>query len=113
MSSAANWSYTARATHWPKIGRDDWSGVDTFGPPVSFDCDYSAKAERRTDSLGVEFVSSQIIYTERASIQPGDRVMLGELSEANPIAAGASIVRAVARHADTFERIADDYEVVT
>lgn len=113
MSSIASWSYTAKATHWPKIGRDDWSGADTFGPPVAFACDYSAKAERRTDALGVEFVSTQIIYTERASIRPGDRVMLGESVEANPISAGASVVRSVARHADTFERVSDDYEVVT
>lgn len=111
MSSLAAWSYSAKATHWPKTGRDDWSGVDTFGAPVVFDCDYSGKAERRTDSKGLEFVASLVIYTERNSIEPGDRLMLGEHSEASPISAGAVEVRSVTRSADTFERLADDYEV--
>ena len=112
MSSLASWSYTAKATHWPLIGVDDWSRVATFGPPSVFDCDYKAEAKRMTDSKGVEFTSSQVIYTERASIKPGDRVLIGEHA-GDPIAAGAWEVRAVKRDADTFNRVADDFQVAT
>lgn len=112
MSSLASWSYTAKATHWPLIAVDDWSRVATFGPPSVFDCDYKAEAKRMTDSKGVEFTSSQVIYTERADIKPGDRVLIGDHA-GDPIAAGAWEVRAVKRDADTFNRAADDFQVVT
>ena len=113
MSNAANWSYTSTATHWPSMGRDDWTGTLRFGAPVSFACDYSAKAERMTDQKGVEFVSRQIIYTERATINRGDFVMIGASTAADPIAAGAFEVRSVTRFSDTFEKLADDYMVAT
>src|SRR6185369_1083042 len=113
MSAAANWSYSARATVWPWMGRDDWSGVETFGPPQAFDCDYSAKSERRTDAKGVEFVTRQLIYTERGDIKQQDRVLIGESALVDPIAAGALEVRAITHNADTFDRAADDYEVAT
>jgi len=113
MSSAASWSYTARATLWPWLGRDDWSRVETFGPPQAFDCDYTAESKRMTDAKGVEFTTRQMIYTERADIKQGDRVLIGESAEASPITAGALEVRVVTRYGDTFDRAADDFLVVT
>lgn len=113
MSAAASWSYTATATVWPLQGRDDWSGARSFGAPVSFDCDYSAKAERATDAMGVEFVTRQVIYTERTDIKPGDMVLIGEHTGADPVAAGAHEVRGVQRDADTFGRLADDFVLMT
>ena len=113
MSSAANWSYTAVATLWPWLGRDDWSNVDTFGPPVTFPCDYSSESKRVTDSKGVEFVTRQILWTERADIKQGDRVLIGVSVSPDPIAAGALEVRAITRDADTFDRVADDFTVMT
>lgn len=112
MSAAASWSYTAKATHWPRTGRDGRTGLENFGPPATFDCDYSAKAERMTDAKGLEFVSRQTVFTEKADIKPGDRVLLGE-HLGDPLAAGALEVRAVGRDADTFDRQADDYRVVS
>lgn len=112
MSSLASWSYTAKATHWPLIAVNDWSRVATFGPPSVFDCDYKAEAKRMTNAKGVEFTSSQVIYTERADIKPGDRVLIGDHA-GDPIAAGAWEVRAVKRDADTFNRAADDMQVIT
>lgn len=119
MSAAANWSYTAKATHWPLIGRDDWSGQNTYGPPVVFDCDYKAEAVRSADAggtspqTGVELALRQVIYTEYAVVKQGDYVLIGESAEGDPIAAGAAEVRTVVRDADTFDRIADDYRILT
>lgn len=118
MSAAAAWSYTAVATLWPLLGRDDWTGAVTYGAPQAVACDYSAKAERRTmdggsNSVGIEFITKQIIYTERADIKRGDRILIGESTSLDPVAAGAAEVRTVTRNADTFDRLADDYEVAT
>ncbi len=39
--------------------------------------------------------------------------MIGVSNEANPVAAGADEVRQVIRYADTFERLTDDYAIIT
>jgi hypothetical protein len=111
MSAASAWSYTHTATHWPLIGRDDWKGVLTFGAPVAFACDYKAEAKRKTDAKGVEFITTQVFFTERSTIQPGDRLLIGASVSADPIAVGALEVRSVARFADTFDSLADDFKV--
>lgn len=112
MSASSSWSHTSTATHWQLTGFDDWTGAKTFGPPVTFACDYSAKSVRMTDSKGIEFTSRQIIYTERAIIVQGDMVLIG-IHTSDPITAKAFEVRAVTRDADTFDQLADDYTVVT
>lgn len=110
MSAIARFAYTSKATHWPLIGRDDWSGVESFGSPVVFDCDYKAESKRMTDSKGVEFTASQVIFTEYASVKPGDRVLIGQHS-GQPSQAWE--VRATKRYADTFGQQSDDWEVIT
>lgn len=87
--------------------------MKTFGPPEGFACDYSAAAERLTDDRGIEFTSRQILHTEKAGIAQGDMVLIGESTNADPIAAGAYEVRSVTRYSDTFDRLADDYRVAT
>jgi len=113
MSAAASWSYTATATLWPFLSRDDRTGKATFGPPIPIACDYQAKADRKTDARGVEFVTRQLIYTERSDIKQQDRILIGASDQVDPIAAGALEVRLVQRYADTFDRLADDFEVST
>lgn len=113
MSAAASWSYTATATVWPFLGRDDWTGALSFGAPSSFACDYSAEAKTMIDDTGVEFVTRQTLWTERADIKRGDRVLIGASAAVDPVAAGAVEVRAVKRSADTFDRKADDFTVMT
>lgn len=113
MSSAAAWANTATATLWPYLGRDDWTGVVSYGHPEQFSCDYSAESKRLVDQTGVEFTTRQIIYTERADIKQQDMVLIGESDLLDPVAAGAFEVRLVTRYGDTFERLADDYVVAT
>lgn len=113
MSAAAAWSYTATATLWVLQSAAAWSGAPTFAAPVTFRCDYSAEAKLRRDARGDEFTTQLLVYTERAGIKAGDRILLGTSSAADPIAAGALAVRSVLRQADVFDRAADDYEVAT
>lgn len=119
MSAAANWSYTAKATHWASLGRDDWTGETAYAPPVVFDCDYKAEAVRSADaggtspSNGIELALRQVLYTEYSAVQQGDFVLIGESAALDPTAAGAAEVRTVVRDADTFDRVADDYRIMT
>lgn len=112
MSSLARWSLTSKATHWPVLSVDGWSRLPVYGSPVVFACDYMAQAKRVTDSKGVEFTSSQVIYCERPEIKPGDMVAIGEHS-GTPADAQAWMVKAVKVYADTFEGLAEDVEVIT
>lgn len=114
MSSLANWSYTSTATHWARLSRDDWSRRASFGAPVTFPCDYKAEARKVVDDRGEEFVTRQVLYTERSSIQRGDFVMIGASAALDPtLLTDAHEVRAVTRFADTFNNAADDYTVMT
>lgn len=119
MSAAANWSYTAKATHWASLGRDDWTGVPAFAAPVVFDCDYKAESVRSTDaggsspSNGIELALRQVIYTEYSAAKQGDFVLIGKSAVLDPFAAGAAEVRTVVRDADTFDRLTDDYRILT
>lgn len=113
MSAAASWSYTATATLWPRLARDEWSGAASFGAPEPVACDYSAESKTMRDARGAEFVARQVIFTERADIKPGDMILIGASTATDPLAAGAEEVRSVTRHADTFDRRADDYMVAT
>jgi hypothetical protein len=110
MSNTAAWSLTSEATHWPATGRSDWDGARTFGPPVVFACDY--KRERRVARRGDrERVVTLTIYTERAGIAEGDRVLIGASSAADPIAAGAVEVLGVAETPDTLDGGLSDFEI--
>lgn len=112
-SAVASWSYTANATHWPQASRAPWGGALAFEAPVQFKCDYSVTTRRMRNSRGEEFNSNLTIYTERAGIREGDRILIGTSTAADPIAAGAVEVRSVVRAADVFDRKADDYEIGT
>lgn len=112
MSAAAAWSYTADATHWPLASRDGWSGAAVFGAPVAFKCSYGAAKRTRSSSRGAEHVGTLALFTERSTIKRGDRVALGRSTAIDPVAAGALEVLDVVRYEDTFDRKADDFEVL-
>lgn len=114
MSASAAWSHTSQATLWPFISRDDWSGVVTYGAPIVFSCDYKSESKIAVDDLGVEFITGQVMYTEYDIAKFGDRVLIGNhLDKTDPILAGALEVRLIGRYSDTFERVADDYKIMT
>lgn len=112
MSAAARWSQTKTATLWPLASVEDWGGTQAFGAPVQFLCDYKIESRRARSAAGDEFTTRLIVYTERAGIKQGDRLLIGLSAAADPLAVGAEEVRAVDRYADPFARLgADDYMV--
>lgn len=114
MSSVANWSYTATATIWRKL-----EGNDEYGDPLGYDepeqilCDYEGGLSKKLASLGAEIVVKNTVWTEFALAAAGDYLLIGVSTEADPVVAGADEVRQVIRYADTFERLADDYAILT
>lgn len=112
MSSLANWSYTAKATLWAFAGRDDKTGKMTYSLPRVIACDYGAENKTAIDSTGKQHLADLVFYTEFEA-KRGDYISIGESQAADPFSAGAREIKTVIRYADTFERMADDYELVT
>lgn len=113
ISSAARWSYTAQATHWALQSADGWTGVPVWAAPETFACDYTMDSRLMRDARGDEFTTREVIFTERSTVRPGDRVLIGVSALLDPVAAGAREVRSVMRYGDTLERKADDYMLGT
>lgn len=115
MSSIANWSYTAKATIWALIpGQQDRWGKNVYAAPVTFFCDYGSKSKRQREApaMGAELIVNQYVWTEYADAKIGDRLVIGEYTDAYPVEHADTVVD-IGRDADTFERLADDYEIGT
>jgi len=113
MSAAANWSYTATATIWKNLGISDGGDSLGFAEPVAILCDYEGGLSKRLASLGAEIVVKNTIWSEYSSAASGDYIIIGTSTETDPLAANADEVRQVIRYADTFDRVADDFAIIT
>jgi hypothetical protein len=113
VSSVANWSYTASATVWKSLGISESGDNLGYSEPMVILCDYEGGLSKRIGSLGAEIVVKNTIWTEYTGAEAGDYILIGTSTDADPLNAGADEVRQVVRYADTFERIADDYAIIT
>lgn len=113
MSSLANWSYTAQATVWRRSGASNDYGDPVFDAPVVIACDYQGGLAKRLGDIGTERVVKNTIWTEYALADAGDYILIGVSAEADPIGAGADEVMQAIRYADTFERLTDDFAIIT
>ncbi|EOU3311686.1 hypothetical protein ACNVJZ_001452 [Cronobacter sakazakii] len=113
MSSLASWSYTAQATIWKPLGLDEYGDPLGWSEPMVIACDYQGGLSKRLGAIGGEKVVKNTIWTEFTLADAGDYILIGESTEADPILAGADEVRQVIRYADTFERLKDDYAILT
>ncbi|AXF76055.1 hypothetical protein LU604_10905 [Erwinia tracheiphila] len=114
MSTAASWSYTATATVWRKLeGNNEYGDPLGYAEPEQILCDYEGGFSKRLASLGAEIVVKNTVWTEFALAAAGDYLLIGISSNPDPIAAGADEIMQAIRYADTFERTADDYAIIT
>lgn len=114
MSAASAWSYVHDATLWKRTTKDAWGGQEQFSAPITFKCDFIVQSRDATTAAGMAFVTKAKIFTERSDISVGDRVAVGVASASrDPIAAGADEVKDITRYPDTFDRLKDDFEVLT
>jgi predicted cupin superfamily sugar epimerase len=120
MSNVANWSYTASATVWHTLGKDEHGDPLGYSAPEIILCDYEGGLSKKIvgvsaalGSLGSEVVVKNTFWTEYAEAKAGDYLLIGESALADPLEAGADELLQVIRYADTFERTADDYALLT
>ncbi|WP_436875804.1 hypothetical protein [Siccibacter turicensis] len=120
MSDVANWSYTAKATVWRELGKTESGDPLGFSAPAVISCDYQggmsekiAGVSASLGNLGSEVVVKNTFWTEYADVRTGDFILIGESFEADPMVAGADKVLQVIRYADTFNRTADDYALLS
>jgi len=113
MSSLANWSYTAQATIWKSLGLDEYGDSLGWSEPLVIACDYQGGLSKRIGAIGGEKVVKNTIWTEYALAKTGDYILIGTSTEVDPIAAGADEIMQSIQYADTFERTADDWAIIT
>ncbi|MBE8597014.1 hypothetical protein [Xenorhabdus sp. BG5] len=113
MSSVANWAYTAPCTFWKQLGTDEYGRPLGYEAPKIIQCDYQGGLSNKISGIGAELVAKNTFWTELADASIGDYILIGESSDPNPVAAGADEIKHLVRYADTFERLADDYALVT
>ncbi|MDU4128628.1 hypothetical protein [Pantoea sp.] len=113
MSSLASWSYTAQATIWKPLGMDEYGGSLGWSEPLVIACDYQGGLSKRLGAIGGEQVVKNTIWTEYALANAGDYILIGASTEPDPIAAGADEIMQSIQYADTFERTADDWAIIT
>lgn len=113
MSELANWSYTAQATVWRNLGPNEYGDPLGFSAPEIIACDYQGGLSKRVGAIGGEKIVKNTIWTEYALAKTGDYILIGASAELDPIAAGADEIMQSIQYADTFERTADDYAIIT
>lgn len=113
MSSLASWSYTAQATIWKHLGTNEYGDSLGWSEPLVIACDYQGGLSKRLGDIGGEKVVKNTVWTEYALADTGDYLLIGVSTNPDPLAAGADEVMQAIRYADTFERTADDYAIIT
>ncbi|WP_312740450.1 hypothetical protein [Cedecea neteri] len=113
MSNVANWSYTAPCTIWRNLGFAENGDPLGWSEPEVIMADYQGGLSAKIGSIGTEITVKNTFWTEFTEANRGDYILIGSSTDADPINAGADEVMQVIRYADTFERTADDYAILT
>lgn len=114
MSEVARWAYTGKATFWKRLeGQNEYGDPPGYAAPVVIDCGYEGGLSKRLGSLGAERVVKNTFWSEFADADTGDYIAIGVFTDLNPLAAGADEVMQAVRFEDTFDRVADDYAIIT
>ncbi|ELY4601012.1 hypothetical protein SM003_003672 [Cronobacter malonaticus] len=114
MSEIARWSYTGKATFWKRLeGQNDYGDPLGFAAPVVIDCGYEGGLSKRLGDIGSERVIKNTFWTEFSDADMGDYILIGVSTEADPVQAGADEILQSIRYEDTFDRLTDDYAIIT
>lgn len=113
MTSTANWSYTAPCTIWKNLGVSDAGDSLGFAAPLVIMADYQGGLSKRLGDIGSEKVVKNTFWTEYALADAGDYILIGASDNPDPLDAGADEVMQSIRYADTFERVVDDWAILT
>lgn len=102
MTSIARFSYTQPCTIWHLAGKDKY-GKPIFGLPVSLLCDYGFDKNNQTDAKGNEIVQNNTFWTEYQGAKIGDYIMIGTVTNPDPLAAGANQILNVKNYGNTLD----------
>ena len=75
--------------------------------------DYQGGLSAKIGSIGTEIVVKNTFWSEFSEAKKGDYLLIGTSTESDPLTAGADEVMQVIRYADTFERLVDDWAIIT
>ena len=113
MTAIARFSYTQPCTIWHQTGKDKY-GKPAFGEPVALLCDYGFDKNNMTDVKGNEIVQKNTFWTEYTDAKVGDYIMIGTVTEVDPLVAGANQILNVINYGNTFNRAEPpDFALVT
>lgn len=108
------------ATIWRNLGNNTYGDPIGYATPVKIMCDYEGGLSKKIagvsaamGDLGSEVVVKNTIWTEYADASSGDYILIGESVLIDPLEAGADELLRIIRYADTFDRIADDFALIT
>ena len=114
MTTTADWSYTAACTIWRRYqDRNEYGDTIGYAAPETIMCDYQGGLSKRLGDIGSERVVKNTFWTEYEQAKTGDYILIGESLAVDPIKAGADEIMQVVRYADTFDRTAEDYAIIT
>ena len=112
--TASSWSYLQTGTLWRLSAPAGWGTARAFATPEWFLCDYAADNKVMVSQRGDEFTTRLLIYTSLPGVKAGDMLLIGRVSDVDPVAAGAQEVKAVAAWADTFNAGGpEDFRIAT
>ena len=110
--------HTPRRRQFGGIRDADGSDTDGGGQPYGWEapiailCDYRGWSLCKIGDLGRELVVKNTIWTEYATAREGDYILIGASTDAAP-PDEADEIRQIVQFADTFERLADDFALIT
>ena len=113
MRDISRWSYIVPCTICRSLEIDEYGDSLWFSVPETIMCDYQSGLSAKIGDIGTEQVVKNTFWTEFSDATKGDYILIGESAESDPVAAGADEVMQVIRYADTFDRLADDYAILT
>ncbi|MEL4016893.1 hypothetical protein [Dryocola clanedunensis] len=114
MSATAAWANTAPCTIWRRLdGYTEAGDPLGYDPPLEIMCDYIGGLSEKIGPIGKEVVVKNTFFTEFALAKKGDYVLIGSSIEADPLVAGADEIAHVTRWGDTFDRVSDDWAIIT
>lgn len=114
MSELARWSYTGKATFWKRLGgQDEYGDPLGFAAPIIIDCGYQGGLSKKLGDIGSERVVKNTFWTEYGLADTGDYIMIGVSTALDPLKAGADEIMQSVRFEDTFDRLVDDWAIIT
>ena len=113
MSEIGRWAYTAPCTFWRNLGFAENGDPLGWSTPEIIMCEYQGGLSAKITNVGTEITVNNTFWTEFSEAKKGDYMLIGVSDIADPIEAGADEVMRSLQYGDTFDRLDDDWVILT